>query len=314
MKLIRFEDIANLNIPPEQFYGWVEEMLLQKETATLPPKISLKQAEHSFYNVMPSVLPNIDAMGVKIVMRYPTQVPSLTSQIILYRQSTGIPLAFMDGTYITALRTGAVAAHSIDTFAKENFSTIGFMGLGNTARATLRIFAALYNKKSYHIKLLNYKDQADSFIQRFEENKNLTFTVCDSAKELIMGSEVVVSCVTYTDDLFADDECYLPGCTIIPVHTRGFQNCDLFFDKVFADDCDHVKGFQHFGKFNNFAETCDVITGKCAGRATQEERILVYNIGISIHDIFFAHKLYTQFDSLSESIDLLAGCADKFWV
>ena len=29
--------------------------------------------------------------------------------------------------------------------------------------------------------------------------------------------------------------------TVIPVHTRGFQNCDLFFDKVFADDTDHVK-------------------------------------------------------------------------
>ena len=313
MKLINFEDVSNLKIPPEQLYSWVEEMLMQKHSAILPPKISMTQAENGFCNVMPCVLPNEDVMGVKVVTRYPRRTPALSSQIILYRQGSGEPLALMDGTYITAMRTGAVAAHSIKTFAKSDFSSVGFIGLGNTARATLHVFASLDKDVEYTIGLLSYKDHAQSFKDRFKEHKNLVFTVYDNARALIGDSDVTVSCVTYTDTLFADDESYRPGCTIIPVHTRGFQNCDLFFDKVFADDRDHVKGFQHFGRFRNFAETSTVLAGKEPGRNSNGERILIYNIGLSIHDVYFAHKVYQLLGNLPNSIKL-ADPTEKFWV
>lgn len=313
MKIIRFEDIVSLKISPEQFYHWVETMLTLKQTVILPPKISMKQAEQSFCNVMPSVLPSEDAMGIKIVTRYPQRIPALSSQILLYRQSTGEPLALMDGTYITALRTGAVAAHSIGMFAKSHLKSVGFIGLGNTARATMHVFAALHTEQDYQIGLLGYKNHAESFQERFKEHKNLVFTVYDHARDLIKNSDVTVSCVTYTDFLFAEDACYMPGCTIIPVHTRGFQNCDLFFDKVFADDRGHVKGFKYFDQFKNFSETCDVLTGKNPGRTSDEERILVYNIGISIHDIYFAQRIYSLFDDLPETIDL-TDPIEKFWV
>lgn len=317
MKIINFEDIVNLNLPPLDLYHWVEEMLKEKYTAILPPKISMKQAEHSFCNVMPSVLPGLDAMGVKIVTRYPAREPSLESQIILYRQSDGEPLALMDGTYITALRTGAVAAHSLCTFAKSDYQTIGIMGLGNTARATMHIYAAM-NDKEKEVKLLRYKDQGESFIERFKHHDNLRFTIVDNAQELIADSDVTLSCITYTDELLAPDSIYKAGCTIIPVHTRGFQNCDLFFDKVFADDRGHVEGFQNFAKFKSFGETCDVITGKIPGRVNDEERILVYNIGISIHDIYFASKIYTMVEGEESEgvhdIGLASPNMGKFWV
>ena len=317
MKIINFEDIVNLNISPMDCYYWVEEMLMQKYTALLPPKISMKQAEQSFCNVMPSVLPGLDAMGVKIVTRYPAREPSLESQIILYRQRDGEPLALMDGTYITALRTGAVAAHSICTFAKSDYKTIGVLGLGNTARATMHIYASM-NDKAIEVKLLRYKDQAESFIERFKHHSNLKFSIYDSAKELIAHSDVTLSCITYTDELLAPDSTYKPGCTVIPIHTRGFQNCDLFFDKVFADDRGHVEGFQNFKKFKSFSETCDVIAGKVPGRANDEERILVYNIGISVHDVFFASKIYSMIregaNKRYDDIYLTPKDIGKFWV
>jgi len=313
MKLIKFEDIANLKISPRHFYSWVEEMLIQKQTAILPPKISMKQADQSFCNVMPCVLPNEDVMGVKIVTRYPHRVPALSSQIILYKQSTGEPLALMDGTYITAQRTGCVAAHSVNTFAKSNFNSIGLIGLGNTARATVNVFASFDKDKEYKICLLRYKDHAESFQRRFLGYKNILFSIYDNAQDLIADNDVVISCVTYTDSLFAEDHCYRPGCTIIPVHTRGFQNCDLFFDKIFADDRDHVKGFQNFEQFKDFAETCDVLTGKHLGRDNDEERILVYNIGLAIHDVYFAQKIYMLLNKLPNTINL-PDPAEKFWV
>ena len=314
MKIINFEEISNLNISPIMFYSWVEEMLAQKYTSILPPKISITQAENSFFNVMPCVLPCFDVMGVKMVTRYPIQTPSLSGQIMIHRQSTGNPLALMDGTYITALRTGAVASHSINTFAKNNFESIGILGCGVTARATLHIFSAMHENRKYNIRLLRYKDQAESFINRFKDHRNLSFSIHDNAEDVIKGSDVILSCVTYADSNFAKDFDYTLGCTVIPVHTRGFQNCDLFFDKVFADDHGHVKHFQHFDKFKSFAQTCDVLSGKATGRTTDDERILIYNIGIAIHDIFFAYKIFSMCEHLDCDVELSTTKLDKFWI
>ena len=95
------------------------------------------------------------------------------------------------------------------------------------------------------------------------------------------------------------------------MHTRGFQNCDLFFDKVFADDTNHVKGFKYFDKFQSFAELSEVLTGQKNGRASDEERILSYNIGIALHDIYFASKIYTLCSS--EEVNLSQIC-EKAWI
>ena len=92
--------------------------------------------------------------------------------------------------------------------------------------------------------------------------------------------------------LCEDDNLYREGCLVVPVHTRGFQNCDLFFDKVYADDTAHVCGFKYFSKFKQFGEIQDIIDGKIRGRVSDKERILSYNIGLGLHDIVYASKIY----------------------
>ena len=62
---------------------------------------------------MPVILPSINYGGVKLVTRYPKRNPSLDSEILLYDLKTGENVALMDGNWITTMRTGAVAAHSI---------------------------------------------------------------------------------------------------------------------------------------------------------------------------------------------------------
>lgn len=300
IRIIDHESIMNLHIAPMTCYRWVEEMLLQKSNTILPPKTSIKLSESSFYNIMPSVLLNENRMGVKAITRRNGQPgPSLTSQIMLHDSASGELLALMDGNFITAMRTGAVAAFSVRLFAVEDFKTIGVMGLGVIAAATMDILMELYKEKSFVLRLLKYKSQAEEFRKRYEKYENVKFEIVDSAEE-ICRSDVVISCVTYQGGLFAPDSCFKEGCTVIPVHTRGFQNCDLFFDKVFADDEAHVKGFKYFSEFRRFAEVSDVLTEKKPGRENSKERILAYNIGLSIHDIYFANKIYEMSDGAPE--------------
>ena len=72
MKIITFEDIKKLNMSPLDCYEWAKEVVQNKNTTLLPPKISMKpDIDGVFYNIMPSVIPTLNRAGVKIVTRYP---------------------------------------------------------------------------------------------------------------------------------------------------------------------------------------------------------------------------------------------------
>lgn len=319
MKILSFDKIVEAGITPLQCYDWASESIMHKEDAILPAKISLKpDIPGVFYNTMPCIVPTSKWGGVKLVTRYPERKPSLDSTILLYDLQSGENVAVVDGNWITAMRTGAVAAHSIKLLAMEDFSVIGYIGLGNTARASLTVLLALYPDKHMTIRLKKYKDQHELFSERFssdksDDYKNVTFEYYDSFEEVIRGSDVVVSAATVFENDICADDCFKEGVLVVPIHTRGFSNCDLFFDKVFADDLNHVQGFKHFDKFRSFAEVSDVVNDRAPGRGNNRERILVYNIGIALHDIFFAGKLYELCADQCPEINLNAP-TQKFWV
>lgn len=321
MKIISFEDIKNLNIDSCQCYKWVEEMIANKRNTVLPAKTHINLPGNIFCNVMPSIL-SLDGVkwgGLKVVTRYPERVPALDSKILLFNATTGINLALLDGNWITAMRTGAVAAHSVILFGKQNFNTIGMIGLGNTARAALLVLATMLSKRKLYVKLLSYKNQAELFAERFAGFRNLSFTFVDKIEKVIKGSDIIISCATYFENDICDDKFFDKGVLVVPVHTRGFTNCDLFFDKVFADDTGHVDHFKNFAKFKYYAEVNDVVNNKMKGRESTEERILTYNIGLSIHDINYAVRIYNLLKSKPElfkqlpEVDLCEP-KTKFWV
>ena len=321
MKIISFDDIRCLNISPADCYRWVDDMILNKQSAQLPAKIHMNMPGNIFCNVMPSIVRqsgDIFVGGVKVVTRYPERKPSLDSKILLFNANSGEFLALMDGNWITAMRTGAVAAHSVAHFAKKGWKTIGMIGLGNVARSSLLVLVSM-NDKPIEIKLLRYKDQAEDFQKRFEKYKNLKFMIVDTVEECIKGSDVVISCATYFEDDIAQDEWFDEGVLVVPVHTRGFTNCDLFFDKVYADDTGHVDHFKNFSKFRYYAEVSDVVNGNAVGRGNDKERILAYNIGVSIHDINYAAHIYEMMKDKPNVFKALTDAnmhdpTDKFWI
>ncbi len=318
MKIITFEDIKNLNISPKLCFEWVNDMILHKNDTILPAKISMKPIDGVFCNVMPCMLGNDGkyySSGVKIVNRYPDRVPSLNSKLILLDAENGNFLALMDANWITAMRTGAVAAHSIILLAKSDFLEIGILGLGNTARATLLILSAMLPNKKLNIKLLKHKEQEVLFTERFKNYTNLKFTYAENEEDLVKGSEVIISAVTYLPKNICEDKYFEEGVLVVPIHTLGFTNCDLFFDKIYADDYNHVHHFKNFEKFKQFAEVSDVVNGKAEGRTNDKERILVYNIGVSIHDINFAQHIYELIRDNTNLLEInMKDPKEKFWI
>ena len=296
MEIITNHEIEALDISPRECVEWVRESFSMKYEAQLPAKISLHPQGSDFFNTMPCLLPaRYNRFGVKVVSRIAEKKPSLHSDLLLYNSKSGELLTLMDADWITQMRTGAVAALAIETLQIKDASVYSFIGLGSTADATMACMqAVLPADRQYTIRLKRYKDQAERFAAKWTK-KNYSFVIVDTNEQLLDNCDVLVSAVTEMPDLFCgDDTKYPEGILLVPIHTRGFQNCDLFFDHVYADDKGHVEGFKYFSQFKAFNELSEVLLGKVQGRVNNKQRILAYNIGIGLHDVLFANKIYSK--------------------
>lgn len=313
MKIITHKMIEDLNIDPNLWYEWANDVLLNKDKFIMPAKTSIHFNEDSYFNTMPSIIPKEDVMGVKVVNRYVGRTPSLESQLLLYDYKNGSLKAIMDANLITAMRTGAAAVHAIDLYAVKDFYEIGIMGFGNIGIAVLEVLLAHFKERKMHIKLLRYKDHAEKVLKRFDKYENVIFDVVDTEKEIIDSSDVVISSITFTDKFIGEESWFKKGCLVLPVHLRGFQNCDRVFEKVYGDSTEQVSGFKYFNEFKSFAETTDVLNKRKPGRENNDERILVYYVGMSIHDVYAASKIYNMFENLEEE-KIVLGPKERYWL
>lgn len=308
--------IYGLNISPLECVKWVDESFRLKALAQLPPKMSVHPQGNDFFTSMPCCLPSsYGVFGMKVVHRILGATPSLGSEILLYDSKSGQLQALIDGDWITTMRTGAVAALSIQHLQRTNTDTYSFMGLGNTARATALCLLSIFSDKKLKFRLLRYKTQAESFIERFKEVNNVSFEIVDTIDHLVSGADVLISCITDAQNLICENnELYRKGLLLVPIHTRGFQNCDLFFDKVYGDDTGHVSGFRYFDRFKEFDEFGNILIGKNRGRENDEQRIVVYNIGLGLHDVVFAYKIHCLLKNTVSTSFILDKEDEKFWI
>lgn len=291
MKIIKDEILKKQMVSVDECFKWVEETFLLKNESILPAKISMKPEENIFFNVMPCIIKKFNVTGNKIVSRIPGNVPMMKSEIFLYNLSTGNLNKILEGNYITTLRTGAMAAYSSLLFMnKLKEYEIGIIGLGNVTTMTFELLFEKLKDKKLRVKLYEYKDQHLKFKARFEKYKNIEFIYSKTYEEVIKNSDLIISGVSYAKENFGKVEWFKAGATIIPIHTKGFQNLDTIADKIIVDDKEHVKNFKYFNEFKKCIEISEILEKKEIGRENNQEIILVYNIGISLLDIIFSLK------------------------
>lgn len=293
MQIITAQQIEELHISPAQCVEWVTESFKAKYDCQCPAKMSVHPTGKDFITTMPALLPEeTKTFGVKVVSRVNGRHPALRSDIMLFDTESGEIKAIVDANWITSMRTGAVAALTMKTLRKSGARHLSLVGLGSTAHATMACILETFAEEHLEVRLMRYKNQAEQFAEDFKGYANVSFTIVDNVEDFAQGSEIIISCITDASGLLIpNDSLFDKGVLVIPVHTRGFQNCDLFFDKVFADDTDHVRGFRYFDKFLQFDELSRVLLQDNPGRESDCERILAYNIGLGIHDAFFAYRV-----------------------
>ena len=318
MKILDFEYIKNLNIAPSIVYEWCNEAWRIKDACVLPAKQKMWEGNDGRYITMPCVLPELDVSGIKFIsrnMKSNTGVPARNSNIILYQRSKMGPLAILDGIWITNMRTGAIAAHSVIEYSTTSLSSLGLMGLGNAARAFMLMLGNLY-KKELSVKLYRYKDQAETFKTRFEKDfPQFHFDIVNSVDE-ICSCDTVVSAVSCAHGEFAQSDTFKKGCLVVPIHGDGFQNCDLCFDKIIIDDHAHCKSYKYYEQFKDKAiEVTELETGRKRGRDNDKQRLIAYCGGIALHDLYCAYKIWQIAKTRADAPTVeMHYPLERFWV
>jgi len=108
--------------------------------ASLPPRIAAN-TEAGLLGAMPGYLPST-GLGCKLVSLFPgnTDRPTHQAAIVLFDPENGSPLAMMDGTYITAMRTAGAAALAAKLLARDDARVLAILGTGVQSRAAQEMF------------------------------------------------------------------------------------------------------------------------------------------------------------------------------
>jgi ornithine cyclodeaminase/alanine dehydrogenase-like protein (mu-crystallin family) len=114
---------------------------LSAGAASMPPRIAALAGDAGLLGAMPAYLPSA-GLGCKLVSLFPGNVdrPTHQAEIVVFDPENGSPVAVMDGTYITAMRTAAAAALAARTLAREDARVLAILGTGVQSRAAQEMF------------------------------------------------------------------------------------------------------------------------------------------------------------------------------
>lgn len=162
----------------------------------MPAKIYIKLHRYNGdLRAMPAFIQTTEACAVKWVSVYPENrkrgLPTTMATIILNDVRTGFPLAIMDGTYITKMRTGAAGGIAARYLARKDARIISLVGCGSQAESQLCALNEYFDIEL--VKIWGFQAQgADNFIQRMKGLK-LKMVVAKTIKDCVEGADIVVT-------------------------------------------------------------------------------------------------------------------------
>jgi ornithine cyclodeaminase/alanine dehydrogenase len=265
-----------------------------------PPKPGVHPQPDAFLHAMPAWLKKKNICGIKWVSGFPGNVskglPTIAGLIVLNDVNTGFPLAIMDGTYITAIRTAAVSGVSAKYLARKDSKVIGIAGLGVQGKFNLMALS-ISCPSLEKVKLFEKWDPSyENFMAEMPKTlPHLKFERVSSFEEMVTDSDIVVCSTGMLLETVFYEKWVKKGALVLPIHSRGWEkDTPLKMDKFLVDD---------WAQFSNFvgdlyalpekpyAELGEVCLGKKKGRENDTERIINFNAGLAIHDIVVASEI-----------------------
>jgi ornithine cyclodeaminase/alanine dehydrogenase len=271
----------------------------------MPPKPGVHSRPDAFIHAMPCYIPGPEAIGVKWVAGYPDNpqrgLPYISGLVVLNDADTGLPLAVMDCTWITAKRTGAATALAARHLARPDSSTVGILGCGVQGRSNLEALHVLFPVKrvmAYDRSLEN----ALRFADDVDDKWGIEVTVVEQPRQAVSGCDIVVTAGPILRQPHATIEAgWLDAgafASLVDFDSYWDRAALAEVDKFCTDDVPQLEHYQHVGYFQDippvYASLGELVTGQKKGRQSPDERTMTANLGLALDDMATAPIVYRR--------------------
>ena len=314
--ILTHRDIATLLDPGDAVAAVERAFALHGTGATrMPPKVYLPLPEFDGdFRAMPVFIPHLDlggtsgpAAGVKWINSHPRNprrygLPSVVGVFILSDPETAHPLAIMDATLMTSLRTGAAAAVATKHLARPGASTLGLIGCGAQARSVIRCHAA--ERRWSEIRLFDVR--ADLARAVAADLPALPCRVVDSAATAAAAD--VICTMTPSRTPVVRDEHVRGGTHInaLGADAPGKQELEagiLCRGRIFLDDDEQARESGevnvplHDGRLPPdviVGTLGEVVAGRLRGRTDETDITIFDSTGLAVQDLAVAALVYAR--------------------
>jgi len=285
-------------------------------TARLPRRVSLQiPVEDGWLGVMPAFLTQAGSLTTKIVTVYPHNVtkhsiPSVSAAIIVNNIETGRVEAVMDGSQITAMRTGAVSGVAAKYLARDEADRVGLFGAGVQARKQLQAIREVRRIRSVAVYDTN-KELAKNLAAQSSADGSVTASVAVNPDEAVRDSDIVVTATTSSTPVF-NGRLLRPGTHVSAIGAftptmRELDSTTVSTSKIIVDSIEAA--LEEAGDIlipikegviqrqDIWAELGEIVTGRKRGRTSEEEKTLFKSVGLGIQDAAVAKLVFQRAQS-----------------
>jgi ornithine cyclodeaminase/alanine dehydrogenase-like protein (mu-crystallin family) len=300
-------DVVSAGLGMAEIIAALEEMFREKAEGRveMPPNIGIHTMPDAFIHAMPASIPLRKAAGMKWVGGYPDNskrgLPYVTGLLILNDPETGIPVALMDCTWITAQRTGAATAVAAKYLARSESSSVGILGCGVQGRSNLEALKVLFPLKKVYA-YDKHPDRAVCYAQEMSRQLGIEVAPVSDPRQAVVASDMVVTAgpILRTPHVTIQRGWLREGAfaSLVDFDSYWHPGALREADKFCTDDVPQLHHYRDLGYFQNIptihAELGELVTGRKPGREKPEERTIACNLGLALDDIAVAPLIYER--------------------
>ncbi len=252
--------------------------------------------------MMPGYLGSPEALGLKVVAVFPgnhgTEYDAHQGVVILFDPKIGIPLAIVDASEITAIRTAAATGVATSVLARRDAGTLALLGSGVQARTHLE--AMLIARKIERVRVYSpTKQNRQAFADRESKRFDVVVEPADSAEEAVDGADIICTTTSSRDPVLMGDW-IAPGVHVNAVgssvpHARELDTAAVVKSRLFVDrrestineagDFLFPKDEGAIGENHILGEIGDILLDKIKGRRSPDEITLFKSLGLAVEDL-----------------------------
>ena len=224
-------------------------------------------------------------------------LPMISALVTVLDASTGLPVAIMDGTSVTTIRTSAASAVAVEALAVPGASRLAVLGSGVQAAAHVRAIARVLDLT--HVTIWSPDTPAkDDLVDLLAAEYGFSVIATDTAAEAVREAQVIATCTSSADPVL-ESAWVADGATVISVGSFAPDRFEIPQDLVAraaAVVVDHAPtAMEHAGPVvraladgtvvaADLIEIGDVLIGKRVARSSADQVIYYNSVGVGIQD------------------------------